>query len=171
MTATHHTTATDHGTFYWDDDKQKWVGELPVTLDSGKTSRRYVSGTDQNRTWRRFRQLVRKHVDTPAVPDTEYRYTGRTNSYPVPPPPDPGWDAQAACQGQPVDMFFEQDVRVQRYVIQTYCQPCPVRQECLQEALAADQQIWRAGIWGGTTINERRRMLRAARDTTTTQEG
>lgn len=38
------------------------------------------------------------------------------------------------------------------------CRTCPVRQECLEYALTADEDL--AGVWGGTTA-ARRKALRA----------
>lgn len=37
------------------------------------------------------------------------------------------------------------------------CAVCPVRASCLQEALDRDEQF---GIWGGMSLNERKRLSR-----------
>ena len=44
----------------------------------------------------------------------------------------------------------------------SFCESCPVRDECLSYALASEQSH---GIWGGTTAEERRELVRGARGT------
>jgi WhiB family redox-sensing transcriptional regulator len=41
------------------------------------------------------------------------------------------------------------------------CANCPVREQCLEWALATRQE---EGVWGGLTDNERRRLRRRRRD-------
>ena len=71
-------------------------------------------------------------------------------------PKRPSWYRQAACIGVSGDVFFEEGVR--RLVIEakSYCYKCPVRVDCLEHAIAAEE----IGIWGGMTTTERRREAR-----------
>lgn len=64
------------------------------------------------------------------------------------------WTLQARCRGMADALFPEgKDQKRARSV----CMGCPVRQECLAEAL--DNRIeW--GVWGGLTERERRQLLR-----------
>ncbi|MBO0846588.1 MAG: WhiB family transcriptional regulator [Nocardioides sp.] len=65
------------------------------------------------------------------------------------------WAAQAACRGQHPDKLFVRGAEQNK--AKQVCGGCPVRTECLAEAL--DNQIeW--GVWGGMTERERRALLR-----------
>jgi len=65
------------------------------------------------------------------------------------------WAAVAACQGSRPDELFVQGAEQHR--VKQVCVTCPVRTECLAEAL--DNRIeW--GVWGGMTERERRALLR-----------
>lgn len=66
-----------------------------------------------------------------------------------------GWAHRAACrQGQPDDLFVR---GAEQHRAKRVCAGCPVRTECLAEAL--DGRIeW--GVWGGMTERERRALLR-----------
>ena len=71
------------------------------------------------------------------------------------------WRKQAACRGLDVEAFYpvtedEADAAEAKAV----CDICPVRQACLEHALANRE---REGIWGGTTERERRRIVRQRR--------
>jgi WhiB family redox-sensing transcriptional regulator len=71
------------------------------------------------------------------------------------------WRKQAACRGLDVEAFYpvtedEADAAEAKAV----CAECPVRQACLEHALAHRE---REGIWGGTTERERRRIVRQRR--------
>jgi WhiB family transcriptional regulator, redox-sensing transcriptional regulator len=83
------------------------------------------------------------------------------------------WVHEAACAGQPLSMFYpdlgsrrsgENDVAISR--ARRICARCPVRRECLSEALTVetavkpfgDYRLTRrlpAGIWGGWNETER----------------
>ena len=65
------------------------------------------------------------------------------------------WAASAACkQVQPDELFVR---GAEQNKAKQLCNGCPVRTECLAEAL--DNQIeW--GVWGGMTERERRALLR-----------
>ena len=71
------------------------------------------------------------------------------------------WRDQAACSGLDPDLFFpvsasgasRTDIEAARHI----CQRCPVMTPCLRWALDLGQV---SGIWGGTTEEERRALLR-----------
>lgn len=65
------------------------------------------------------------------------------------------WSGQAACRTTDPDELFVQDPAQNR--ARTVCQACPVRTECLGDAL--DNRI-EFGLWGGMTERERRALLR-----------
>lgn len=71
------------------------------------------------------------------------------------------WRNRAACQGVDPDIFFpvSDEDAVQAKAI---CAECPVREACLEWALATRE---RDGVWGGATERERRRMIRQRRKT------
>jgi len=58
------------------------------------------------------------------------------------------WQGRAACAGQDVRVFFTRDPADAKAI----CCPCPVRAECLHDALLSGAPN---GIWGGLTIKER----------------
>jgi WhiB family transcriptional regulator, redox-sensing transcriptional regulator len=65
------------------------------------------------------------------------------------------WATKAACQGRLPDELFVKGAAQNR--AKQLCMGCPVRTECLAEAL--DNRIeW--GVWGGLTERERRAVLR-----------
>lgn len=69
------------------------------------------------------------------------------------------WKNQAACSGYPNSLFFPSSdtgaSQIERAV--AVCQICPVTEECLEYAFETNQ---RAGIWGGTTEDERKSLRR-----------
>ncbi|MGW5509929.1 WhiB family transcriptional regulator [Streptomyces albogriseolus] len=65
--------------------------------------------------------------------------------------PDDEWRALAACSTADEASFFKATPDVAKQA----CQRCPVRGECLYDAVQADPPI---GVWGGLTRNERRRL-------------
>lgn len=68
------------------------------------------------------------------------------------------WTLQASCRGTADELFCAaKDQRQARKM----CRHCPVRLDCLAEAL--DNRIeW--GVWGGMTERERRTLLRSRAD-------
>lgn len=67
------------------------------------------------------------------------------------------WVEDAACKGVDTDKFFPRrgdDPKIAWSLIKEYCDTCPVKAQCLDLALS-DRHI--AGIWGGTTMVDRRR--------------
>lgn len=65
------------------------------------------------------------------------------------------WASDAACRTAKPDELFVRGAEQNR--AKAICTGCPVRTECLAEAL--DNEIeW--GVWGGMTERERRALLR-----------
>ena len=74
------------------------------------------------------------------------------------------WALDAKCRGTG-DVLFAEGAAQRR--VRVLCEDCPVRRECLTEAL--DNQIeW--GVWGGLTERERRHLLRQRPDVTSWRE-
>ncbi|MPZ61566.1 MAG: WhiB family transcriptional regulator [Propionibacteriales bacterium] len=68
---------------------------------------------------------------------------------------DQQWADSAACKDLTADELFVRGAEQNR--AKWMCKGCPVRTECLAEAL--DNRIeW--GVWGGLTERERRALLR-----------
>jgi WhiB family transcriptional regulator, redox-sensing transcriptional regulator len=67
----------------------------------------------------------------------------------------PGWMPRGACQGEDPELFFPIAATgaglAQVIAAKAVCFRCAVRAACLSYALATGQ----AGIWGGTTQEER----------------
>jgi WhiB family redox-sensing transcriptional regulator len=70
----------------------------------------------------------------------------------------PSWMPQGACQGEDPELFFPVTAAgpalAQVLAAKAVCFRCAVRAACLAFALATGQ----AGIWGGTTQDERQAM-------------
>ena len=65
------------------------------------------------------------------------------------------WAAKASCKDTGLDMMFVRGAEQNK--AKQLCTGCPVKTECLAEAL--DNQIeW--GVWGGMTERERRALQR-----------
>lgn len=69
------------------------------------------------------------------------------------------WGEQAACRTTDPETLFAEAAQQNR--AKTVCTPCPVRTECLSEAL--DNRV-EFGVWGGMTERERRALLRRRPD-------
>ena len=67
----------------------------------------------------------------------------------------PEWHADAACWGMGTDGFIVGKGAVYQREV---CEGCPVRQGCLEAALADPELV---GLWGNKTERERRQMRRA----------
>jgi WhiB family redox-sensing transcriptional regulator len=69
------------------------------------------------------------------------------------------WRNRAACAGYHHALFFPvgdaDEMRVEQ--AREICMTCPVTEECLEYALETNQ---RAGIWGGSTEEERKSLRR-----------
>lgn len=74
------------------------------------------------------------------------------------------WREQAACQHSDANLFFPAGSTgaaiAQIEVAKAVCGSCPVAAECLKFALETNQE---AGIWGGKSEEERRRLRRVWR--------
>lgn len=74
-------------------------------------------------------------------------------------PPDEAWRERAACKGKPVDWWLP-PVTASGHAVRyppeavALCDACPVREQCLDFAIAHDE----LGYWGGTGERERRRV-------------
>jgi WhiB family redox-sensing transcriptional regulator len=70
----------------------------------------------------------------------------------------PGWMPRGACRGEDPELFFPVTAAgpalAQVFAAKAVCFQCAVRAACLSYALATGQ----AGIWGGTTQEERHAM-------------
>jgi WhiB family redox-sensing transcriptional regulator len=72
---------------------------------------------------------------------------------------DTDWMAQGKCKELDPSLFFPSDgIGVQ--VAQRICAECPVKDMCLEYALANRVDH---GVWGGASERERRRLLRQRR--------
>jgi len=69
------------------------------------------------------------------------------------------WPVQAACRGMDPDALFVDGPAQDK--AKSVCAACPVRTECLADAL--DNRI-SFGVWGGMTEQERRALLRRRPD-------
>jgi WhiB family redox-sensing transcriptional regulator len=73
-----------------------------------------------------------------------------------------GWQESASCQTAEPELFFPISAtgrsRADTARARAICHACPVRQACLDYAMATGQQH---GIWGGHTEEERHRLRRA----------
>lgn len=74
----------------------------------------------------------------------------------------PGWHAEAACRGEDLSVFFPVRGDSSKPA-KAICERCPVRTECLEEALADLELDF--GVRGGMSARERK-ALRTARNQT-----
>ena len=65
------------------------------------------------------------------------------------------WTSMAACNAADPDDLFVSGAAQNR--AKAVCQACPVRTECLADALDSRVEF---GVWGGMTERERRALLR-----------
>ena len=71
------------------------------------------------------------------------------------------WRTRAACKGVDPDIFYPASDE-EADEAKAICASCPVREACLEYALANRE---RDGVWGGATERERRRIVRQRRKT------
>jgi WhiB family redox-sensing transcriptional regulator len=69
------------------------------------------------------------------------------------------WRQHAACRGLEPEVFYPASEE-QTEEAKAICGECPVREPCLDYALANRE---RDGVWGGATERERRRLIRQRR--------
>ena len=75
------------------------------------------------------------------------------------------WTERAACKGTNPDELFAQGAAQNRAKL--ICRGCPVRLECLADALDNGIEF---GVWGGMTERERRALLRRRPDVSSWRE-
>ena len=75
------------------------------------------------------------------------------------------WTARASCDSADPDELFVTGAAQNR--AKAVCLGCPVRTECLSDAL--DNRV-EFGVWGGMTERERRALLRRRPDVTSWRE-
>jgi len=75
------------------------------------------------------------------------------------------WTTRAACKGTDPDELFAEGAAQNRAKL--ICRGCPVRTECLADALDNGIEF---GVWGGMTEKERRALLRRRPDVTSWRE-
>lgn len=70
------------------------------------------------------------------------------------------WDAQALCAQVVGDQFFpSQGDSITANAAKRLCEGCPVKVECLTDALVKDEVF---GVRGGYTAHERRQLRKGA---------
>ena len=67
------------------------------------------------------------------------------------------WAALAACRDADPDLVFSDGTGEGTAVALRICAGCAVAEECLEWALTARASF---GVWGGTTEQDRRRLIR-----------
>ncbi|MDV7089749.1 WhiB family transcriptional regulator [Rhodococcus opacus] len=71
------------------------------------------------------------------------------------------WQFHARCRNMNAELFFPcegegKGARIRReHAAKQICMGCPVRPECRDHAVTADEAF---GVWGGTSESERRRL-------------
>lgn len=70
------------------------------------------------------------------------------------------WKLRGLCRGADPAIFYPEDDEDPALPAKAICAECPVVEACLEHALAAREK---AGVWGGMTVRERRRILRRRR--------
>lgn len=74
-------------------------------------------------------------------------------------PMNASWRQRAACQGIDAEVFYP-STEEEAEEAKAICHVCPVRETCLEYALANRE---REGVWGGLNERERRRVSRQRR--------
>ena len=93
-------------------------------------------------------------------PQTRVKQNEPPNFAPSAAPSTASWRKLAACQGIDPEVFYPASDEDDAWEAKAICDECPVRQACLEHALAHRE---REGVWGGTTERERRRIVRQRR--------
>lgn len=68
------------------------------------------------------------------------------------------WVQDAACLGMDTEEFYPDRDRIAIKRAKAVCDGCPVRQACLDYAVASNIEY---GVWGGKSAAERRRLRRS----------
>lgn len=69
------------------------------------------------------------------------------------------WALRAICRGYSLEVFFSESVSGIRHAKQI-CGVCPVRKECLDEVLRAEDGS-RYGVYGGMSASERTQLVKS----------
>ncbi len=67
------------------------------------------------------------------------------------------WREQAICIDMPPGFFYPERSHEKAAAAKAVCATCPVRQECLDEAIENNEKY---GVWGGMDTTERMREAR-----------
>jgi WhiB family transcriptional regulator, redox-sensing transcriptional regulator len=70
------------------------------------------------------------------------------------------WRDKGRCKGVDPEVFYPEDDEDPGFEAKEICATCPVRETCLEHAITAREK---AGVWGGYTARERRRLVRQRR--------
>lgn len=73
--------------------------------------------------------------------------------------PELKWWDLGACRGLDASVFYPEDDEGAE-IAKSVCEGCAVRVACLEHALSVREK---AGVWGGATERDRRRMIRQRR--------
>ena len=73
---------------------------------------------------------------------------------------DMSWRDHGRCRGYDPELFYPDDEEDPAYEAKQVCDACPVREPCLEYAINVREK---AGVWGGMTARERRRLVRRRR--------
>ncbi len=74
-------------------------------------------------------------------------------------PDAPKWWDLGACRGLDAAIFYPED-EAEAQAAKSVCDSCAVKQACLDHALSFREK---AGVWGGATERDRRRIIRQRR--------
>lgn len=64
------------------------------------------------------------------------------------------WWLDAACRNKPLEWFYPEPGQ-NALKAKELCEVCPVKQDCLQDALSFEAPQGRHGVWGGLSREER----------------
>ena len=70
------------------------------------------------------------------------------------------WRERGRCKGADPEVFYPEDDEDEGLEAKAICAICPVRETCLEHAIAVREKV---GVWGGYTARERRRLIRQRR--------
>lgn len=73
--------------------------------------------------------------------------------------PNDAWRWHALCAQVDPELFYPEPKRATTNQARRVCMLCPVRSECLADALARDERF---GVWGGTSEKQRRKLQAGA---------
>lgn len=69
----------------------------------------------------------------------------------------PGWMTEGTCATIGGDLWFPEGAGSSSAAAKRVCRGCPVRQQCLTYAM---DNLIQDGVWGGTTVRQRRRIAK-----------